>query len=133
VVLEPPPLDGRAGGSRWRTVTVDADADGAPDPAAAPQAAIRPQPVRIELQGPFEKVYRTVTLLSQQQHLFVPDRWELTPASEGSRPGGDVRAVLRATVFVIQEPGTVPGAGYPRSGWSSADPGWAHLPEEKEG
>ena len=42
---------------------------------------IQPRAVHLVLHGTFDGIYRTVATLSQQQQLFLPDRWDIAPAS----------------------------------------------------
>jgi hypothetical protein len=85
----------QASSSRWRAVTLDKSL-GAVDDAAG---EIRPQLVRVTARGNFDRVYRTVAGLTQQQQLFIPERWQLV----GS-PGGELKAEILGTVFVVHQP-----------------------------
>jgi len=61
---------------------------------------IQPRAVRIVLRGSFDAVYRTIAMLGQQQQLFVPERWDI-----GAGGGGELRADLWATIFVVKGAG----------------------------
>lgn len=85
--------------ARWRSLTLDRSGV---DSGGEVAGEIRPQAVRLVLKGPFDGIYRTVSALSQQQQLFLPERWELVSQGVGK---GEVRAEIWATVFVVQQPG----------------------------
>jgi hypothetical protein len=89
--------------ARWSAVVLD-QAN-----ASAPAGEIRPVTIHLAMKGSFDNVYRTVAALSQQQQLFIPDRWDLFP--EGGHGGQkQVRADIWGSVFVVQEPDVNPAA-----------------------
>lgn len=81
--------------ARWRAVTLDKSGGDVDETAGE----IRPQLVRVVVKGSFDAVYRTVAGLTQQQQLFVPERWDLS----GS-PRAGLRAEVLGTVFVVHQP-----------------------------
>lgn len=86
--------------ARWRSVALDRTGG---DLASESAGEIRPRAVRVVLKGSFDSVYRTVTALSQQQQLFIPERWDLSANAPGV-PKGEVRAEILGTVFAVQQP-----------------------------
>jgi len=87
---------------RWRPVLVDQRVGG------GVAGEIRPRSVRLVVRGSFEGVFRTITSLTQQQQLFVPDRWDLAQKTTGGRP--EVWAEVWGTIFVVSEPEAEPTA-----------------------
>jgi hypothetical protein len=119
---------------RWRAVTIPAELwNGGPAEAdyvepvrsvREERAGIRPRSVQVVLKGTWPNVYRTIASLSQQDRLFIPDRWELAPYKTKQLPNG-VRAEVWATVFEVKVPEERPrGAKGPLA---------AALPVEGEG
>lgn len=88
-------------GGRWHPYGIESTT---PNGTPVQSAEIRPRSVRIVLKGNFDALYRTVASLSQQQQLFVPDRWELSAGRDPKSPGGELWAEVWATVFVVNEP-----------------------------
>ena len=105
--------------ARWRSVTLDRTGV---DAGADSAGEIRPQVVRLVLKGSFDGVFRTVTALTQQQQLFVPDRWTLARGGKGAS-GAELWAEIWGTVFTVRQPqDDVPevpreGSGASRVAW----------------
>jgi hypothetical protein len=110
-----------AHGARWRSVSMQQFAQ---DGRAEVAGEIQPRAVRLVLTGTFDGIYRTVANLTQQQQLFIPDRWDIAPAAPGADAGGMLRAEVLATVFTVQEPEEKPVAPV------STGPVAANLPLE---
>lgn len=87
--------------ARWRALQVRPEGWEESDDAAG----IEPRVVYVRLAGRFGSLYRAVAALSQQQQLFVPDRWAIAP-----RPTGEVQAEVWGTVFAVSETGPSPQA-----------------------
>ena len=96
-----------AQGGRWRSVSLQQFSQ---DGHAEVAGEIQPRAVRVVLTGSFDGIYRTVANLSQQQQLFIPERWDIAPAAGGAEAGGALRAEVLATVFTVQEPEEKPVA-----------------------
>jgi len=107
--------------NRWKSVSQQAGVWANADRAGA--GDIRPYTVRVVLAGGFAETYRTVGWLSQQQQLFVPDRWEIRPEKNL------LRATIVGTVFVVEEPDTP----VPPALKQTAGPDSVALPEKREG
>lgn len=108
--------------SRWRAVTLDKSGGDVNDTAGE----IRPQLVRVVVKGGFDAVYRTIAGLTQQQQLFVPERWDVSGG-----PRGDLRAEVLGTVFVVHQPEEEPETPAPAS--SSVGPVARRISLEGEG
>ncbi|MGV3722380.1 MAG: hypothetical protein ACO1SX_15845, partial [Actinomycetota bacterium] len=93
--------------SRWRSVSMRQFAG---DDQSEATGEIQPRSVRVVLTGSFDSVYRTVASLTRQQQLFLPERWDIAPATAGADAGGALRAEVWATVFAVQEPEAKPAA-----------------------
>lgn len=92
--------------SRWRSASLTG---GAWSADAADLGEIRPRTVKVTVSGSFDGVYRMVATLCTQQQLFVPERWNVVPASEpGAKPGSTVRAEVVGVVFVLQQGDALP-------------------------
>jgi hypothetical protein len=100
VVVKATVSEGRS--QRWRPVLVDQHG------AGGVAGEIRPRTVRLVVRGSFEAVYRTLAALTQQQQLFVPDRWDLVQRTVGGKP--EVWGELAGTIFVVTEPEAAPAA-----------------------
>jgi hypothetical protein len=94
-------------GGRWRSVSLQQFSQ---DGHAEVAGEIQPRAIRLVLSGSFDGIYRTVANLSQQQQLFIPERWDIAPAAPGADAGGALRAEVLATVFTVQEPEEKPVA-----------------------
>jgi hypothetical protein len=99
--------------ARWRPLMVttdpwlDEDVDPYGDsylPAEATAGGVQSRSVLLVMTGSWNSVYKTVASLSQQQQLFIPERWELAPYNAPGAEGKQVRAAIWATVFVAREP-----------------------------
>ena len=110
--------------ARWRPASLDPE--GAAEDRAILTGEIQPRTIRILLTGSFPKVYRAVASLCQQQQLFVPERWELIPVAPAEGGEAQLKADIRATIFVIREPEEAPA---PTAG---PGPMAARLPVESQ-
>src|SRR5258706_137042 len=61
---------------------------------------------RIVHAGSFDGICSTVESLSQQQQLFIPERWALAPRA-GAKPG-TLTGEIWATLFVVRQPEEAP-------------------------
>lgn len=118
---------------RWRSVSVQSDAWAESDGVSGGE--IQPRAVRVVLTGSFSSIYRTVGTLCGQQQLFIPDRWDITPApaapagksAAGTPTAGRLRAEVWATVFLVRQPDDAP------KGRAAAGPVAAGFRTEGEG
>jgi hypothetical protein len=82
----------------WQVRRVERPVDG----ESSFQAEIQPRLVRMVLLGTWDGIYKTMAGLTQQQPLFIPERYSLT--TQRSQNGRRLlRAVVLATVFVADD------------------------------
>lgn len=83
---------------RWQVRRVERPVDG----QSAYQAEIQPRLVRMVLIGTWDGIYKTMAGVTQQQPLFIPERYSLT-THKTVRGRRLLRAVIVATVFVADD------------------------------
>lgn len=73
------------------------------------EARIEARLLFLEMEGDFSSLYRSLGMLFSQQQAIVPEKWEIRRAG-----GGNLRAAISATVFLVTEEESTPAEPGPQ-------------------